>query len=613
MNHRLSPLRKQPHRAALLVGLQAIALGLAIAAGSGLAAAQDQAAPAARKVSLDFVQQDINVVAKALSIQSRTNVVLMPSVKGNVTVRLVDLSVDEALQKTAAAVGADLLRLDGTYYLGTTAELRALVARTGVKDSVPVQHVAATDAKELIQRAFPYLTVEAVGRSNILVLAGMPADVSAAARMLRGMDVPPPAAPKPEPRPEIVRDAYPIKYAKASSLRDMVGKAIPEVKVSELDGALVVEGTKEQQAQVAKLIAAVDVQGAGERVVRAYQLKYLHPHQAAFTLKPFFPNLTIQAGFEPYSPPPAVFQPLSVESQKAFASAATGGNSTGGTSTSQGNSAGTGGGIGSAQDLHGPGARSRFLLLAGPAADVEQATQVLAAADIAPQQVMIEARVVDVSPETLRQIGIQYNIADPSPTGGIHIGELDLKQFAPVFRAGPAFRDPFQILIQALERRTDAKILARPNISVIDGEEASIFIGDILRFERLESVTAVGQVFTIETVPVGIALLCRPRINDGKITLRVHPVVSRVTGFTGRNNDIPITASREADSTIIMDDGATIAIGGLLREEEIRTLSKVPLLGDLPFLGELFRHRRTSRARSEVTVFLTARIMKSER
>src|SRR5207248_2462915 len=111
----------------------------------------------------------------------------------------------------------------------------------------------------------------------------------------------------------------------------------------------------------------------------------------------------------------------------------------------------------------------------------------------------------------------------------------------------------FNVTLEAMEQRRDAKVLARPNVAVIDGEEASIFIGDILRYERLESVTATGQTFTIETVPVGVALLCRPRVNaGGDITLRIHPVVSNVTAFVGRNRDIPITASREADTSLIM-------------------------------------------------------------
>jgi type IV pilus assembly protein PilQ len=155
-------------------------------------------------------------------------------------------------------------------------------------------------------------------------------------------------------------------------------------------------------------------------------------------------------------------------------------------------------------------------------------------------------------------------------------------------------------------------VLARPNIAVIDSQPATIFIGDILRYERLVSVTDSGlQTFTIESVPVGVALLCRPRVNDeGTITLQVHPVVSTVTGFSGRNRDIPVTASREADSTIMMKDGETVAFGGLLREEEIKIMSKVPILGDLPFFGKLFRHQNNTKKRSEVTIFLTAKLMK---
>jgi type II secretory pathway component GspD/PulD (secretin) len=146
----------------------------------------------------------------------------------------------------------------------------------------------------------------------------------------------------------------------------------------------------------------------------------------------------------------------------------------------------------------------------------------------------------------------------------------------------------------------------------VDSEDASIFIGDLLRYRVLQSVTPGGaEQFTVETVPVGVALLVRPRVHDdSEITLKVHPVVSTVTAFIGPER-IPQTASREADTTFRMKDGETIAIGGLIREEDLSIMRKVPLLGDLPLLGELFKSRTRNKKKSEVTVFLTARILKS--
>lgn len=596
-----------PRRLAVLALTGVMVCGSTFAAGGSYAAVQEPAgiSTGERKVRLDFVQADINDVAKALSIQSGVNVVLMPSVKGAVTLRLTNVALEDALKKVAAAVGADVRKFDSTYFLGSTLELRTMVSRTGVKDKVAVKHISPEETKQLLEHTFPYLSVESISKTNLLVLSGTREDVQGAVNLVREHDVAPPVVPpppKPEPpKPVLVRETFAVKYAKPETLLQTLARAVPEIKASVVGNTLVLEGYAPEQTQAAKILAALDVEGAEERVIRAYKLKYLHPHQAASTLQRFFPNMTIQAGFESYSPPAATFQPLSIETTRAFnQQGLQGGQGLAGPGTAL-PTAGQG-----AQDLRAPGARSRTIIMAGTPAEVEQATQVLETQDFAPQQVLIEARVVDISPEKSKLLGLLYNW---SPLG------FRERNGDPLGKGFGAFgRTPFNfdVTLDALEQQKDARVLARPNISVIDGEEASIFIGDILRYERLESVTAVGQTFTIETVPVGVALLCRPRVTGNEITLRVHPVVSTVTGFGGRNNDIPITASREADSTIKMRDGETIAIGGLLREEDLRTISKVPILGDLPLLGQLFRHRDSLKRKSEVAIFLTARVAKDE-
>lgn len=596
----------------------ALAISLLVPAAGVFAAYQGPAAPSAqaqkgdRKVRLDFVGADVATVVKAISIQSGENVVLMPSVKGTVTVRLIDLTLAEALKKVAAAVGADVHRLDETYFLGSTTELRSMVSKSGARQTLALKYVKPTDAKELVEKAYPYLTADVAGTSSVLILSGSPEDLSGAMEMVSHVDVAPEVQHKEPAKPVLVREAYTAKFAIPAVLAETLGKAMPDLRVTVSQKSLILEGPAEAQVQAQKILGALDVQGSRQRVVRAYYLKYLHPIQAAATLKPFFPNLTVQAGFESYIPDPASFQPLSVDAQKAFAQTGSGGQ--GGSGGASGGGAGGAGGAagGAAGGGSGPGFRSRTIILAGAAEEVDQATQVIAAQDVAPQQVLIEAKMVDVSPTDLKQLGFLYdwsalNFTETTKTaGGTKPGSSFLGGFA---------RTPFgfSATLEAKQQQIDAKILARPNISVVDGEDASMFIGDIIRYERVSSVTESGQqLLTIESIPVGVALLCRPRVNsDGKITLRIHPVVSTVSGFTGQRGDLPITSSREADSTVMMTDGETIAISGLLRDEEIKTMTKVPLLGDLPFLGQLFRHRNNSHKKSEVTVFITARLQKA--
>jgi type II secretory pathway component GspD/PulD (secretin) len=601
MSGTTSRFRRSRQGAALAALIVAPVLGMST--NNSFAAQQNAVQPAApRRVSLDFVQTDVHTVAKALSIQSRANVVVMPAVKGTVTVRLTDVTVDEALKRVATAIGADVRLLDGTYYLGTPAELRAMSAQSGTRATLTVKNLSAADMKELLMAALPYVDVQTVGQSRVLIVSGTQGDVAAALRIAGDADVAPPAVPVVPPVPPLpVRETYPLKVARPAEVAETIRKVFPGVKVNEAGGTVVVEALPAQQAEIAKLLAGMDVEGARGKIVRVVTLKFLHPQQVASALKGVFPNLSVQAGLEPYAPPAARFKPLSVDAQAGF-------NTGGGEETAQGGGAGGAGGAagaGGVTTLGGPGSRARTVVLMGTEEDVAAASEVITDSDVAPPQVSIEARVMDVSSSRVEALGVTY---DWSP-----LRFEEARGGRGAFNVGRIGRAPFGFDITVDAQRTDADIkeLARPNVSVIDGEEASIFIGDILRFERAESSSLGQTTFNIETIPVGVALLCRPRVNgDGKITLKVHPVVSSVTGFVGRNNDIPITASREADTTMMMNDGDTIAIGGLMRDEDLKSIRSVPILSKLPFFGNLFKHRSVTKRKSEVTIFLTAKILK---
>ncbi|MBI3909672.1 MAG: hypothetical protein HY320_01905 [Armatimonadetes bacterium] len=556
-------------------------------------AAGQEGAPAAtttaRRVNLNFTEAAITDVATALSIQSGVNVALSQSVKGSITVRLVDMPLDEALQRVASIVGADVRQFGNTYFVGGRAELKGIAANTGVTRTWAPHWSNAEDLKGLLEPAFPYLTVDA-SKSNHLILKGDPADVQAALEMAMRTDIQPAAQP-----PALTRETYTAKVAKVTDLVGQVRAAYPEVQFQVVDRAIVMSGQQAAVAQVARLFESLDQPRESGTVARTYRLKYLHPKQAADSLTEAFKGLTVTPGPEHYGPRAAQLRTISVEAQGVFGQ---GGGSGGGGSQQSADP--------SELQLAGAGSKARYVILTGPSELVDAALQLLADVDVAPEQVLIEARVVDVSPEKLREVGLQY---EWSPFSFSFPGSEESSSAGKFGKLARGAFD-FDMVLNLMEERREAKLLANPKIAVLDSEEASIFIGDLLRFRVLASITTGGQQeFTVKEVPVGIALLVRPRVNTGgEITLKVHPTVSTVTGFVGPER-IPQTASREADSTIRVKDGETVVIGGLLRDEEVRTMSKVPGLGDLPVLGYLFRNKRTDRRKSEITVFLTTRLL----
>jgi type II secretory pathway component GspD/PulD (secretin) len=155
-----------------------------------------------------------------------------------------------------------------------------------------------------------------------------------------------------------------------------------------------------------------------------------------------------------------------------------------------------------------------------------------------------------------------------------------------------------------------AKLLASPNISVVDNEDANIFIGDLRRFPGSLATTQTAVLQAIETIPLGIILLVRPSVNpdDGSVTMRVHPVVSSFSGFDHfASGDLPRTSSREADTTVRLMKGEELVIGGLTQTETTRNETRVPILGQLPFgIGELFTSRSRTDRKTEIVVIIRA-------
>jgi type II secretory pathway component GspD/PulD (secretin) len=565
------------------------------------------------RVSVDFVEADLGDVVKALSIQSGVNVVLAADTKGKVSVRLKGTTLEEALRLiTSRLENFDFKRINGAYVLGTTDSLRNLARRSGVSQTVTLRSLQISDAKEVAQGASAYVEVTAQPRTNQLVLRGLPEDVAAARAAVEAAESSAGAA----------TSTRVVSSAKLSprALADLLLNAMPELKCSVRERGVVVTGSSTALALADDVVRTADLAGGFPQVTRVYPLRYLNPATAITFFQPgqaaalaaatpvqqastsgvdvsgtpamagSFPHLIVRAGPEALAPTAGSFKPLSLDSAKTFGSAQA-------TSSEPSSGGAAGGAAGAASP------KARTLIMMGPEDEVTAATALLDQLDVAPPQVMIEARVVEASPEALKNIGLQWDFGTSGlverPHGGVNVGQLTRPPIS------------FSATINALIQNQNAKVLAEPKIAVLDGEDASIFIGDTIRYRVLSSVSTGGQqVFDVKEVPVGIVLLVRPRVNaNGMITLKVNPVVSSITAFVGPEQ-LPQTASREANSTIRVHDGDTVAIGGLIRDEDRQTFSKVPILGDLPIVGQLFRNNNHDRKRTDVTIFLTTHLLK---
>lgn len=553
-------------------------------------------------ISLDYVNAPVGDVLRALAAQEHVNVAMSVDPNQKVSVRLSNKSLEQAFQLVANLAGLECRRVDHTFLIAPPNEMKAMIAKMGVSRSVTLDHLKPNAASQLVNADFPLITTKSDGSS--ITLIGTPSDVSQAMDFISAQD-------------RIAANAAPIsmelkpKHVPTAQLQTALAKLSPNLSVNQVGDALLLSGDRSDVMNAYNQFQVLDQEGATQVEYRVYEVRYSSADELTSMLKQAFPNLLVIPGPQSYAPPAPRFQPLSGQSL--------GGGVTGGSSGGMGGGMGGSGGFGGAysssnsNNNNKPGVNSLSLILEGTPDDVNAALKLLKQVDVPPQQVMIDARVIDTSPEEISNLGVSWTWSSQTlqEHGGSDYSSIPANTVLRSLGFGSFGRTPFDATatINALIEHNKAKLLADPRIAVLNNQGASIFIGDTLRFNTLAtSSPTTGNQFTVYEVPVGIVLLVRPRVNtDGYITLHVHPVVSTITGFT---DGLPQTASREAETTVRVKNGQTIVIGGLIQDQEIRTMSKIPILGDLPIIGSLFKSISKDHTHSEVVVFLTPHLMK---
>ena len=261
-------------------------------------------------------------------------------------------------------------------------------------------------------------------------------------------------------------------------------------------------------------------------------------------------------------------------------------------------------------------------------AEIRELVRVL---DVPAKQVMLEARVVEVSTDDVKRLGIDWDQLSRQGfifvegTYDSSVGTGDQITKTQVFPNTPGTNDifklrnfsrtaqVFRVALDLLIRDGNARVLANPKIATLNGREASILIGTRIPYTTTGTVFAGGAAAPtqrIEREEVGIKLRITPLINaDGYITTQINPEVSSVIGFRGVNNDLPVIATRQASTTVRLKDGNSVIIGGLLSEERTSTVSKVPILGSIPGIGYLFQHHVTGVSKKDLVIEVTPRIL----
>jgi len=277
-------------------------------------------------------------------------------------------------------------------------------------------------------------------------------------------------------------------------------------------------------------------------------------------------------------------------------------------------------------------------LLISAAPDVMRSLEaVIKQLDIRRAQVLVEAVIVELTDKQSSELGVQWLGAggavglltsfpssglDPVTLLGAVSGGVDdaatalagAKGLNVGFGVESGSGGGFGAILNALATDDDANILSTPSIITMDNEEASIVVGQEVPFIT-GSTTGSNNSNPFTTVTrekVGIKLIITPQINEGDaVRLKIYQEVSGVTTATGATD--LVTNQREIDTTVLVQDGATIVLGGLISEEHSEGVQKIPFLGDIPGLGELFKTTKVNKERRNLMVFIHPTIIRDDK
>jgi general secretion pathway protein D len=285
---------------------------------------------------------------------------------------------------------------------------------------------------------------------------------------------------------------------------------------------------------------------------------------------------------------------------------------------------------------------SNALIITAPEPFYKQLRAVIDQLDSRRAQVYIESLIVEVNPEQSVDFGIQWQaLSNPNGTyiggAGTNFGTTNnilgnqgastaIGALAGLGAGGNIglirnYGNGFGLaaIARALQTQADTNILSTPNLVTLDNEEARIVVGQNVPFvtgQYTNTGTGTSSPFqTIERKDVGTTLKIKPQIGEnGTVRMTIYQESSSVAGAvaTGTDNAGPTTNKRSIESTITVDDGQIIVLGGLIEDNYTINRSKVPLLGDIPYLGALFRSENRTRKRSNLMVFLRPVVMRDQ-
>ncbi len=627
-------------------------------------------------ISFDFADTDIRtVVGQILGTILQQNYTIDSSVQGTANLRtVVPLSRDElipTLQTLLAQDNAVLVRLNGVYRVMPADQAAASPnlagdASLGGAVVIPLHYAQAAPLAQALQ---PYITssgrIVVAADQNALIVEGDPASRDALAALIQAFDVDELAGQSYELFPVTGGDAQDFASAFAAALNKSSDPsepgAVTVVPLERIDAVLVIARTQNLLSDAQRVYAVLE--GVERQTLRSWHIYYLHngrANDAAYFLQQAFTPNDVTA-----QPTPQATGQVSSTFANQSGTGGTGdtGGDTGlGTSgtglgasgssgapaagssapstnstdqsgssanaTNQGGAAGASALLGPLSANAGgtatdairiiPDNENNSLLIYATAAEDDRIDAMLDQIDSAPVEVRIDATIAEVDLDNALQYGTQFFFKSGGINAVLTQGTSNsLTTNFPGFVLSGQNGDAAPLAISLLQSVTKVDVLSSPELMVLDGQSASLQVGDLVPYltQTSQDTISTGSpvINSIDYRETGVILQITPHVgSDGLVTLDVAQEVSGVAAsVTTSGINSPTFTERAITSRIAIQDGQTVGLAGLISDSDSHANQGIPYLKNVPLLGDLFSNQNNQRARTELLVLITPHVLRT--
>lgn len=594
-------------------------------------------------VTLNLKDADINALVESMSVLTGKNFIVDPRVKGRVTI-VSSKSMDE---KELYEVFLAVLGVHGFAAVPSGNVIKIVPAAGAKQESIPtvdrqrgvepdqivtriiqVQNVSAAQIVPILRPLIPPQGhLAAYTPTNVLIISDSAANVERVAAIIARIDLASNEEVEIVPlrhasSTEVVRVLTALEQTKSKN-DPAAGVGTPTRMVAdERSNSILLSGDKASRLRLRALISHLDTPMDSGGNTQVVYLRYAKAKELVNVLQGVSKNLSNEA---------ARNAPMPGQGQAPPG----GGGSSGGAGL---------------VDIQADEATNSLVITAPPEL-IRSLRTVVAQLDVRRAQVLVEAVIAEISAEKTAELGVQWGVNGNNAIGftNFNAGTSSLSNVLGVagaidFALNPPDNDTdptlpkiseeqiprgmqlgvgggdFAVLISALAKDADTNVLSTPTIVTLDNEEAEVIVGENVPFVTGTYTTSTtntstgngssglqsgGPFQTIQRDDVGIKLKVKPQINEGNaIKLEIAQEVSQVVPSANAATQGPTTQKRSIKTKVLVENGQILVLGGLIDDKLNESAQKVPLLGDVPLLGNLFRYRNTSRLKRNLMVFL---------